>query len=463
MHVFVCVSLSPWLGVMTVNIFIHIGPPKTGTSAIQFCLQNDRKRLANAGILYPEHSTDINGISSGNLNAIFDVIDDIRVLNGEKVSALLALCRRANCHTLLLSSEFFFERLEEIVDVLPTARFIAYVRNPLDSFESLYNQSVKRHHHTKPINQSVKLPRFYLAKLDKFIEQFSAERFILRSYSKSAFAGGNIVADFYQVLGVVPPDHVANNINPSYSFEALEFKRWLNLFCPTQIASKADRYLQAFNGGMQGFTLLDIATFERYKIQACEYMSEFCNKHDVFMSSALLGEMNSQSSKPYVLQKLSFEQFTLVADYLYKHDCQLYRSICYSLYLASYRKCFKSDFGQYLVSRYKLSQLTGKSMLKSVVIKFFNKLFRRRVEEHDVLSTISSDDLCRLRAKLHIADSISDVDLLRELAVLAEKNDDIGLAYRLMSRAQHLRPSGPLIRSKLKYYEQRIDNESHFR
>jgi hypothetical protein len=98
-------------------------------------------------------------------------------------------------------------------------------------------------------------------------------------------------------------------------------------------------------------------------------------------------------------------------------------------------------------------------MLKSIITNFINKLVGRRVDEHTVLSTIASDDLVRLRAKLQIDSNISDVDLLRELAVLAENNDDIGLAYRLMSRAMVLRPNGPLIKSKLKYYEQRIENE----
>ncbi|WP_137222058.1 hypothetical protein [Shewanella sp. MEBiC00475] len=444
---------------MTVNILIHIGPPKTGTSAIQFCLKNDRKRLAEAGIFYPEHTTDINGISSGNLNSIFDTVGDDRVLNEAKITQLLELCNRSNFHTLLLSSEFFFERLADIVELLPSARFIAYVRNPLDSFESLYNQSVKRHHHTKPIKNSAKLPRFYLAKLDKFIDQFSAKRFILRSYSSKAFVGGNIIADFYSILGVTPPDNIINQINPSYSFEALEFKRWLNQFCSPQIALKADKLLQAFSSDTQRFTLLNAETFERYKIQAYDYVNDFCVKYDVYMSAALLEDIYSCVSKPYFEQKLSLDQFKVVANYLHECNPSLYRSICYSLYLVSYRRCFRSEFGQYITSKYKLSEVANKNMFKSIITKFINKLAGRHIDEHTVISTISSDDLVRLRAKLHIEDSISDADLLRELAVLAEKNDDIGLAYRLMSRAMVLRPSGPLIKSKLKYYEQRIENE----
>lgn len=444
---------------MAVNILIHIGPPKTGTSAIQFCLQHDRKRLADAGIFYPEHTTDVNGISSGNLNSIFDTVDDQRVLNQAKVTDLLQLCAQSNFHTLLLSSEFFFERLADIAELLPSARFIAYVRNPLDSFESLYNQSVKRHHHTQPIKNSVKLPRFYLAKLDKFIEQLCKDRFLLRSYSVNAFAGGSIVADFYHILGIVPPDNITQQINPSYSFEALEFKRWLNQFCSAEIALKADKLLQAFSSDKQRFTLLDAETYERYKAQAYDYVNDFCIKYDVFMSATLLDDIYSSASKPYVEQTLVLEQFMLVADYLHKYDSWLYRNICYSLYLVSYHQCFKSEFGQYIISKYKLSEVANRTMLKSVMIKFINKLVGRRVDDHVVLSSISSDDLVRLRAKLHIDESINDVDLLRELAVLAEKNDDIGLAYRLMSRALVLRPNGPLIKSKLKYYEQRIENE----
>jgi len=53
------------------------------------------------------------------------------------------------------------------------------------------------------------------------------------------------------------------------------------------------------------------------------------------------------------------------------------------------------------------------------------------------------------------------VDILRELAFVAEKNHDIGLAYTFMKRAQVLRPNGPLINKKIRLYERKIDNANN--
>lgn len=160
---------------MTVKVLIHIGPPKSGTSAIQYSLQQNRQKLAANGIYYPKHLTDVNGISSGNLSSIYDVSIKGRSINTAKVSTLLVKCAELNMHTLVLSSEFFFERITEIVAVLPQAKFIAYIRNPLDSFESLYNQSVKRHHKVQPIKMRAKLPMLYLTRLHTLIDEFGAK------------------------------------------------------------------------------------------------------------------------------------------------------------------------------------------------------------------------------------------------------------------------------------------------
>ncbi|GGP50205.1 hypothetical protein [Shewanella saliphila] len=440
---------------MTVNIFIHIGPPKTGTSAIQYCLQNDRARLAENGIFYPKHTTDVNGVSSGNLNAIYDKVDNERTLNPDKVLRLISQCEALNMHTLVLSSEFFFERLNDIFNLLPNARFIAYVRNPLESFESLYNQSVKRHGNTKLINVRPTLPRFYLVKLEQLIEQLPADQFILRAYGSSGFEGGTIITDFYDILGLTPPVNISNKINPSYSFEALEFKRWINLFCSTGAASRADKILQAYVSTQQQFSLLDAATFERYKLQAHEFLAQFCKSHDVNKADSLLDDALTCSPQPYCEQKLTLEQFVTVADYINEKDAVLYKELCRSLYLVSYLPCFKSDFGQYLLKDYQLSEVSKQNMFKQFIGYIRQKLGK---QSQSTLTVNEHADVGRLRNQLSISDDFSDADLLREVAIFAETNRDFGLAYALMTRAQELRPSGSLIRAKIKYYENKIDN-----
>lgn len=444
---------------MSVKVVIHIGPPKTGTSAIQYCLQHDRQRLAENGIYYPKHTTDVNGISSGNLNSVYDITDTERSISKTKASKLLASCEKLKMHTLLLSSEFFFERMSEVVVIFPEVQFIAYIRNPLDSFESLYNQSVKRHHKIDPIKKPPRLPKFYLTKLESFVDEIGTDKFIFRSYSKHAFLGGTIVDDFYSILNIQPPSNTRVNINPSYSFEALEFKRWLNQFCSPSLALKADKVLQNFESSSVGFSLIAPQVFDLYKVQASDFLKKLNNKYSIFGCDQLLEDVQNAKQKDFKNQRLELDDFIKVADYLNQQNPGLYKSICYALYLSSYRSCFTSKYGQAFIKKYKLSEVSDRSMFKVKILNFVKRLLGKPVYSAELPFTLSSsDDIERLRAKLRLGSDVSDVDILRELAFLAEKNHDIGLAYVFMKRAQTLRPNGPLINNKIKYYERKIDN-----
>ncbi|MEZ7490576.1 hypothetical protein QO198_03340 [Pseudoalteromonas distincta] len=446
---------------MTIKVIIHIGPPKTGTSAIQFSLQRDSKRLAENGIYYPKHTTDINGISSGNLNSIYENTSSGRVVSNAKVVALLAECKKRGLHTLLLSSEFFFERVSDITEVLPDAHFIAYIRNPLDSFESLYNQSVKRHHKISPIKSLPKLPQLYLNKLDELVSKFGVGRFILRSYSNKAFVGGNIINDFYSILNIEPPIMGKANINTSYSFEALEFKRWINQFCSPDLALKVDKILQTFKSSSNSFSLIDPDNYELYRSHAIDALGSFCSKYSVYGFESLLNEVSSTDQKDYREQNLDVSEFTKVAEYINNQAPEVYKSICYALYLSSYQPCFNDKYGQVFIKKYQLSEVSDKYMFKTKSLNFIKRLFGKAIEPEQLpINQSAPDDINRLRLKLGLAESISDVDILKELAFIAETNKDIGLAYLFMKRAQKLRPNGPLINSKIKIYEREIDSST---
>lgn len=55
------------------QFIFHIGPPKTGTSAIQYWCETHRDELLKHNIYYPAHDVDANGISPGNLQSIYSI------------------------------------------------------------------------------------------------------------------------------------------------------------------------------------------------------------------------------------------------------------------------------------------------------------------------------------------------------------------------------------------------------
>ncbi|GEA12737.1 hypothetical protein [Alteromonas sp. KUL49] len=291
------------------NIFIHIGPPKSGTSAIQKWLSENRQFLVENNIYYPEHTTDENGVSSGNLLTIFSRSEDDFVVDKKKCKSLLEEFSRSGATRLLLSSEFFFKRAEQLSDVFPEATFIGYLRFPLEVAESSYNQGVKRHAQIHAFGLP-NTPRAYqLEILDSLIKKVGREHFILRPYHEECFEGGNLVADFLTNFDIVVNDIEPRKINPSYTLEGLEFKRWFNQLNLDSVQSDMDRFLQSEQSGTTNYSLIPPSVFKIFKSAFVEQMTLFCNSHQVTNREHFLQLCNELIQKPKVHQSISNDEF----------------------------------------------------------------------------------------------------------------------------------------------------------
>ena len=134
------------------RIVVHTGPGKTGSSALQLWLSENTEKLREQGVYYPTHKTDANGVSSGNRHKVLEQTESGRLTPSPRlIEKLLGDFERSGTQTLLLSSEFFFPAIAELDCLLPGAEFLAYLRDPLESFESDYNQRVKRHGMQSPL------------------------------------------------------------------------------------------------------------------------------------------------------------------------------------------------------------------------------------------------------------------------------------------------------------------------
>jgi hypothetical protein len=317
---------------MKKKILIHIGPPKSGTSAIQLALQQNRMLLQAEGITYPEHEVGPNGISSGNLNTILYLNEDKKWhVSEQKVNELLGEFETSDAHTLLLSSEYFFYVAKEIADLIPNAKFIAYIRCPLDTFESSYNQSVKRHMRTAPVFFGKNLHMTTLNILSEAIDLIGRKRFLLRAYLPPSAQGYSLLDDFCAATKLPSLPASRKITNNSYSFEALEFKRWLNNFELKNLDILIDQSLQACWEGVMQFSFLPEEQFSRYQKQSLHSVRDFVHTYKVFNGKALITYLKNRSSLEYMHQSLTDVQLLGVCRYLLEHHSELYKQVCVQL------------------------------------------------------------------------------------------------------------------------------------
>lgn len=137
------------------TLFIHIGAPKTGTTAIQDFLFKNREQLRSQGVLYPaagllKNAHHIIGaaVFPGRSHRLVGVSREEALRTS--IGNLRSEIERSNPHTVILSSEYLWGRLsqKDVRSLLEpfsdcTIRVIAYLRRQDLLAQSLYVQAVK--------------------------------------------------------------------------------------------------------------------------------------------------------------------------------------------------------------------------------------------------------------------------------------------------------------------------------
>lgn len=320
---------------MNLKIIIHIGPPKTGTSAIQKWLKDNIPALLAQGVYYPQHHEDSNGISSGNFLSVFEEFEGDYRFCLSRLSAVKADAVTSKCHTLLLSSEYFFSRLLPMLDILPDLLCVAYVRNPAELHESNYNQSVKRHGNIEVIRRAPALPMHTLKVLGEYAERLDS-KLILRAYHEKLFVNGSIVLDFLHAIElqkvIIEDLEVTKRINSSYSLEALEVKRWFNRYQLGLCENQLDRILQAYDDGISAFTFIDRNQFNDYKRQSIHWISMINEQAPFISGQSLINILRQEEHKPFYRQEITSDQCLNVLCFIRKHDTILLNRLAFCVY-----------------------------------------------------------------------------------------------------------------------------------
>lgn len=295
-----------------IKVLVHFGPPKTGTSSIQQWLVTHQQLLQSKGIYYPDHSIDENGVSSGNVRALFNIENDEFTFSTEKLNDLMRRAHQSDASLLLLSSEFFMRYIVEIAKYIPQAHFFGFVRFPLDNIESNYNQGIKRKFTTEKLKTSLTPRAPVLDIVESAVTRIGAHKFTLVPFEKSLFVKGDLVATFLSHLGIENVETANAVVNTSYCFEALEVKRWFNQFRANTLQGPLDKFLQGYNEGTKQYSLIAPDDYQKIKLHHLARTQRFIDVVECKQGEAFLQALRATSQKPYKPQVLSDEAFVQV-------------------------------------------------------------------------------------------------------------------------------------------------------
>lgn len=283
------------------TVYLHIGSPKTGTSALQYFLLQNREVLHKYGIEYPKHLIDPNGISSGNAEQLVRYLkkDDIQKDDIQNARRFIEFVLNNDCERVVLSSEYFYRLQSEGIAVTKEllsgvdTKVIVYLRREDNVFISAYNQGVKRARRTALITawyiKRLSNVRSAYIEVSKWSRICGGDNMIIRVYEKQQYAGGSVFSDFLHILNLELTDEYERpprNINPAYRVDALEMMRLLNILPLTHEICSLDTLLQQYsedNGSIGDWPYALLSAAERLEIInyyaeaneriACDYLA----------------------------------------------------------------------------------------------------------------------------------------------------------------------------------------------
>ena len=145
------------------NLYIHVGIHKTGSSYLQTLFARNRDLLAEHSIYYSKSERDkemLKGrISPGNALKLNKLLRDSKYEEVKKYLQRLVLqAEKINCKSVLLSNEGLFHIFAKegtvlnFIEIYKTSRFknihgLVYFRDPLDHILSLYKNRAKSGKH----------------------------------------------------------------------------------------------------------------------------------------------------------------------------------------------------------------------------------------------------------------------------------------------------------------------------
>jgi hypothetical protein len=223
------------------QLILHIGTAKTGTSTLQATLNSNAQVLARSGILYPKpkfrrpNHNDVTRLlhPEGEMQREFTSgghdIASIRARGREFWEDVTRQIKRSKPDVVVLSGEYLYGLNESklaglramLGELTSDIHVVCYVREPASYYVSVTQQVVKA-------SYQIRAPGEFMTRargcLPRFIEAFDG-KVSVRPYDRAALLDGDIVHDF--VATFLPDGEalanamVVTSINESMSAEAM--------------------------------------------------------------------------------------------------------------------------------------------------------------------------------------------------------------------------------------------------
>lgn len=268
------------------DVVLHIGAPKSGSSAIQrFCVSH-RDELLKLGYYYPKHRLDINGVSGGH-TLVAGALRKEKFEEAEPTFQSLLETAGAHDAVLLLSAEAFYVQPDAMAELCKGLRVkvVAFMRHPVEYILANHNQGVKRNFSTQRLGSILpgllrrNVSHFSGLPLLRWADAFGADNCCFIAYQSPSAGGKPVEGRFLQALGLGEAQvgsligKLQGMTNRSYVKSALELKRLLNTVLkdmPVELAHQVDWSLQGYSDrteGESGYTLSDLTPEMRKQLE----------------------------------------------------------------------------------------------------------------------------------------------------------------------------------------------------
>lgn len=222
-------------------IYLHIGLPKSGSSAIQVYLNEKAEELKKYGVLYPwSHSyAQMYRTSGGNARPLLKTARSGYIPEDTESLTSSFFSFAEEYEKVVISSEalsVFFgkENPENLFKLVPKelpVKVVIYLRNQVDKFVSDVNQTIKNaRRNSYKIDEPWFLFNNYYNQIKWWERVFGKENLIIRGYNKKQFVNGDAVEDFCSCIDIPFLGYDKElPINPSLKLPYLEVMRCVNV------------------------------------------------------------------------------------------------------------------------------------------------------------------------------------------------------------------------------------------